>query len=88
MNSFSSTLRREWRVALSLRAQPLWFRVAKWTVFLAMAVMFWRRPFFGWCVLAATGLGLGLHLFYRWKTGTWTRPGGGWNDLEAGRPPT
>jgi len=47
--------------------------------------VFWRHPFFWWCVLAAVGLGLGLHLFYRWKTRAWTRPWGGWNDLAAGR---
>jgi hypothetical protein len=86
MNPLSSSLRREWRVAFSLRAQPFWFRVAKWTVFLGLAVVFWRQPFFWWCVLAAAGLGLGLHLFYRWKTRAWTRAWGGWNDFEAGRP--
>ncbi len=85
MNSFSSTVRRECRVALSLRAQPLWFRIAKWIVFLGLGAVFWRRPFFWGCVLAAATLGLTLHFFYRWKTRGWTRPWGGWNDLAAGR---
>lgn len=85
MNTLCSTVRREWRVALSLRAQPLWFRISKWIVFLTLAVIFRRQPLFWWCVLAIAGLGLGLHLFYRWKTHCWTRPWGGWNDLAAGR---
>ena len=85
MNFFSSILRREARIAFSLRAQPLWFRITKWTVFLALAIVFWRRPAFWWCVLAVAGLGLGLHLFYRWQTRVWTRPWGGWDDLAAGR---
>lgn len=85
MNSVASALRREARVALSLRAQPLWFRITKWAVFLALAALFWRQPFFWWCVLAVAALGLSLHLFYRWKTGGWTRPWGGWDDLAAGR---
>ncbi len=85
MNTLISTLRRESRVALSRRAQPLWFRVTKWTLFLTLAVIFWRQPLFWQCVLGVAGLGLGLHLFYRWKTRAWTRSWGGWNDLAAGR---
>jgi 1-acyl-sn-glycerol-3-phosphate acyltransferase len=85
MNSISSSLRREARVALSLRAQPLWFRISKWAVFLTLSAFFWRQPLFWRCVLAAAALGLFLHFFYRWKTRGWTRPWGGWNDLAAGR---
>ena len=85
MNTLSSALRREFRVALSLRAQPLWFRISKWVVFLTLGVLLWRQPFFWWCVLAAASLGLSLHFFYRWKTHAWTRPWGGWNDLAAAR---
>ena len=85
MNSFSSTLRRERRVACSLRAQPLWFRLVKWTVILALAVAFGRRPFFWWAMSAAVLAGLAVHFFYRWKTRVWTRPWGGWDDLDAGR---
>jgi hypothetical protein len=85
MNAFSTSLRRECRVAFSRCAQPVWFRVTKWTVFLTLAVIFWRQPRFWQCVLAVAGLGLGLHMFYRWKTRAWTRPWGGWKDLAAGR---
>jgi hypothetical protein len=85
MSTLSSTLRREWRVAISLRAQPLWFRLAKWAVFLTLAVRFWRQPRFWAWVLIAVCLGLALHFLYRRKTRAWTRAWGGWNDLAAGR---
>ena len=85
MNSFASALRRECRVAFSPRAQPLWFRLAKWTALLVLIAVFGRRPFFWRCLLVALAAGLAVHLFYRWKTRGWTRPWGGWDDLEAGR---
>ena len=83
MSALSSALRREYRVAFSRRAQPVWFRVTKWLVFLTLAVAFGHQPLFWWCLLALSPLGLGLHILYRWKTRCWTRPWGGWNDLAA-----
>jgi hypothetical protein len=80
-----STLKREVRVALSKKAQPVWFRLAKWVVILALVVTFWRNAYFWWGLLAALIISLLLHLFWRWKTKGWTRPWGGWNDLDAGR---
>jgi hypothetical protein len=79
------TLRRELRVAFSRRGQPIWFRVAKWTVFIALGIAFWRRPTFWAWVVVAFVLGMLLHLFYRHKTCCWTRAWGRWNDLDAGR---
>ena len=86
MSTLSLSLRREFRVAFSRRAQPVWFRVIKWTLLLSLIAVFRREPIFWWCWLALSPLGLALHFFYRWKTRAWTRPWGGWNDLEAGRP--
>jgi hypothetical protein len=80
-----STLKREVRVALSKKAQPIWFRVAKWTVILVLGLLFWRSPYFWWGLLAAFVIALALHAFWRWKTKGWTQPWGGWNDLDAGR---
>lgn len=83
MNTFSALVRREIRVALSLKAQPLWFRVLKWVALLAFAVRYhaasWFWPSVAVCFVAA----LGLHFFYRWKTRAWTRPWGGWNDVRS-----
>lgn len=85
MNSLSSALRRECRVACSPRSQPLWFRLVKWTFIIALAVVFGQRPSFWWVMLAAVLAGLSVHFFYRSKTRVWTRPWGGWDDLPAGR---
>jgi hypothetical protein len=85
MNPLKSALRREFRVAFSRRGQPAWFRVIKWTVILAGAARYHDRPWF-WRSLAALALaGAVLHWVYRRKTKAWTRPWGGWNDVEAAR---
>jgi hypothetical protein len=79
----SSTFRREARVAFSQRAQPLWFRILKWAILIALGVTFWRAPLFWVCLLAAFVLSLALHYFWRWKTKGWTQPRGGWSDVET-----
>ncbi len=79
-----NALRREVRVALSRRAQPVWFRVLKWVIAVGVGVMLWRTPYFWLWMLGGLGLGLTVHFIWRWKTKGWTRPWGGWNDLEAG----
>jgi hypothetical protein len=77
------TLKREARVAFSRRAQPVWFRIAKWTIIIVLVAMFWRRPTFWLWVLAAFAASLALHLLWRWKTRGWTQPWGGWDDVET-----
>jgi hypothetical protein len=81
--SIAETWRREKRVALSRKAQPVWFRVVKWIVFLGVGVLLWRTPYFWVVVFGAMVLGVGLHLFWRWKTRGWTRSWGGWKDVET-----
>jgi hypothetical protein len=77
------TLKREIRVALSRKAQPAWFRITKWLVILALTAKFWREPVYWVCFLAAVGAAIALHLFWRYKTKSWTEPWGGWNDVET-----
>ena len=81
--SAGTMLRREVRVALSKRAQPVWFRILKWIVILVVGVKLWRTTYF-WPVFgAALALSLTLHAVWRWKTRGWTRPWGSWNDVET-----
>ena len=77
------TLKREVRVALSRRAQPVWFRVLKWIIALGVGVMLWRTPYFWPVILGALVLSLTLHFIWRWKTKGWTQPWGGWNDMDT-----
>ena len=79
MNTFNLTLRREFRVAFSRRAQPVW------TCILAGGAWFHDQRWFWWTLASLAAAGTLLHFFYRWKTKTWTRVWGGWNDLAAGR---
>jgi hypothetical protein len=75
-------IRREYRVAFSKGGQSLGVRFAKWALFLAVAAALYGSSYF-W--LWAAGLALlcvGLHFFYRWKTGGWTRAWGGWRELD------
>jgi hypothetical protein len=81
--SAGKTLRREMRVALSRRAQPVWFRVLKWVIAFGVSVFLWRGAYFWFWIIGALALGLTVHFIWRWKTKSWTQPWGGWNDLEA-----
>ena len=78
-------MRRELRVAFSVRAQPVWFRVLKWTCVLAGVMVFHDRNWFWWALAGLAAAGTLMHCFYRWKTKSWTSAWGGWNDLKAGR---
>jgi len=85
MSLMKAAIRREFRVAFSPRAQPVWFRVLKWACILVGVVLFHDRSWFWWCLAVLAVTAMLLHLLYRWKTKVWTRPWGGWNDLAAGR---
>lgn len=80
MRRLITALKRDIAVAFSPGGQPVWFRIVKWIVFIAVAVRFHRARYFwpclGWIFVAGTV----LHFFYRWKTRGWTEPWGGWND--------
>jgi len=83
MNTFTDLLRREVRVALSPKAQPLWFRVLKWVALFAFIARYHAAPWFGPILATCFVAALGLHFFYRWKTCGWSRPWGGWSDVQA-----
>ncbi|MEO6588482.1 MAG: hypothetical protein ABIP06_04050 [Pyrinomonadaceae bacterium] len=85
MTPLPYAVRRELRVAFSRRAQPVWFRILKWTCILTGVSLLHDRPWFWWTLAGLAGLGTLVHFLYRRKTRTWTRAWGGWNDLEAGR---
>ena len=86
MSTLAQTLRREARVIFSLKTQPLWVRVLKWAVILALIVRYHDNAWFWPVVAIMFALSLSVHFLYRWNTCAWTKPWGGWRDLEAGRP--
>ena len=74
---------RELRVAFSRTAQPVWFRIVKWAFAIGLSTLLWRTPYFWFWIVGGLGIGLTVHLIWRWQTKGWTRPWGGWDDLEA-----
>ena len=76
-------IQRELRVAFSKKAQPVWFRIVKWVVFIGSAAALWNTNYLGWWILLMTVAGLIVHLLWRYKTKGWTQPWMGWNDVEA-----
>ena len=83
--SVSRAIKRELRVAFSRKSQPLWIRILKWLVAIAVSVYFWSTPFFWWWILGALALGVTVHFIWRWKTKGWTQPWGGWDDVDAAK---
>jgi hypothetical protein len=62
--------------------QPLWFRIAKWTVFIGLAyILHGTQWLWGW-VIGIPIAGLAMHSVFRWKTKGWTRSWGGWKSDE------
>jgi len=84
--SFREAVALELRVAFSRHAQPVWFRILKWTATVSAVVYFWGAPHLWWWVSGFAGLAASLHLLWRSKTKRWTQPWGGWHDLAATRP--
>jgi hypothetical protein len=82
----NETIKREVRVSFSKKAQPVWFRIVKWVVFLSVTAALWNTNYLGWWLVLLTVVTLILHFTWRYKTKGWTQPWGGWNDIEAAHP--
>jgi hypothetical protein len=82
----SETVHKELRVAISGNRSPLPLRIAKWALFLSIARRLYSTRWFRAWVFGLPVAGLATHLLYRHMTNGWTRPWGGWKDVEAGRP--
>ena len=74
-------VKKELKVAFSRDAQPLWFRIAKWVIFMAVSKRLRGTRWFRVWALGGVLAGLTLHFIYRWKTRGWTEPWGGWADI-------
>ena len=84
--TLSGALRRELRVVISGNRSPLSLRIAKWALYLGIAWRLYGTRWFRAWVYGLPVAGLATHLFYRRMTHGWTRPWGGWKDLEASPP--
>jgi hypothetical protein len=84
--TFSGSLRRELRLVLSRDRSPLPLRIAKLAVFAVVARGLYGTRWFRAWVIGLPIAGLATRLLYRHMTNGWTRPWGGWKDVETGRP--
>ena len=82
-DGISEAVKRELRVMRSGNRSPIPLRIAKWVVFLGIARRLYGRGWFWAWVMGLPLAGLATHLLYRHKTRGWTRPWGGWKDVEA-----
>ncbi len=75
---WKETISREFKVAFSLGSQPLWFRILKWIVIIAL--LYFLNDYVAWWILftVLAFLGLLLHFYYRSKTNGWTKSYGAW----------
>jgi hypothetical protein len=78
-------LQREIEVAFSKHAQPVWFRIAKWIVFLSVLYLLWGTKYIWWVIAGLVLVALSVHFFYRYKTKGWTKSYGLWN-YEINKP--
>ena len=84
--TLSETVQKELRVVISSNRAPLSLRIAKWALFLAITRLLYGTRWFRVWVYGLPLAGLATHLLYLQKTHGWTRPWGGWKDLEAANP--
>ena len=84
--TLSETLHKELRVVISRNRSPLPSRIAKWALFLAITRRLYCTRWFRVWVFSLPLAGLATHLLYRYKTHGWTRPWGGWKDVEMANP--
>lgn len=78
-------IQREIEAAFSRHAQPIWFRLLNYASLGAFIYFFRNNPLFWWIALFMFFGGVGLHLFYRYKTKSWTQSYGAWN-YEKNKP--
>jgi len=76
--SFLNIIKREFAVAFSKDAQPVWFRIIKYTLLGTFLYFFWGETLLWIILLVVFVLGLALHFWYRYKTAGWTKSYGLW----------
>lgn len=76
---FKRTLLREFEVAFSRKAQPLWFRLIKYVILGGLFICFWKSQLFLKIIAIIFILSLTVHFWVRYKTKSWTQSYGLWN---------
>ena len=77
--TFKHALKRELEVAFSKHAQPVWVRIVKYIVIVALICFLWGSRWLWITFLILLIPALTLHFWYRYKTLGWTKSFGGWD---------
>jgi hypothetical protein len=72
------TIKRELEIAFSKDAQPVWFRIAKYILLIAMIYFLWGTQLLWNILLCMFAVGTVLHFWFRYKTHGWTKSYGMW----------
>ena len=83
--TLSETVHKELRVVGSRNRSPLPVRIAKWVLFLSITRRLYATRWFWVWVFGLPLAGLATHLLYRHKPQGWTRPWGGWRNVESAK---
>ena len=76
--SFKKIIKREFEVAFSKHAQPVWFRITKYIVLSFIIYFFWGTQLLWIILITLFALSLILHFWYRYKTNGWKKSYGLW----------
>jgi len=76
--SFKEIIKRELEVAFSKHSQPVWFRILKYVLLIAMIYFLWGNKLLWIILLVVIICSLSLHFWYRHKTNGWAKSYGMW----------
>jgi len=83
--ALSKIIKREFEVAFSKHAQPLWLRLTKYIALVFLFYFLWGTTLL-WVILSIVFVcGMSLHFWYRHKTQGWTKSYGLW-DYDKNKP--
>lgn len=76
--SFTKIIKREFEVAFSKDAQPIWFRIVKYILLSGLFYFLWGTKLLWVILLVLLVVGTVLHFWFRYKTEGWTKSYGLW----------
>ena len=80
------SIKRELRVIRNNNGSPVVQRIIKWAIFISVARKLRGSRWFRAWVGGLPIMGIAVHMFYRHKTDAWTKPWGGFKDVQGSRP--
>ena len=80
------SIKRELRVIRNNNGSPVLQRIIKWAIFLSVARKLRGTRWFRAWAFGLPIMGIAVHIFYRHKTDAWTKPWGGFKDVQGSKP--